>query len=133
MNYKIVIYGDPVVKKNGRSIFKNRATGRHFVGKSDRLIQAERAAVLQLASVDIDTITCPVTVAFKIYTRTRRKIDLSNAVQLYEDALERVEILENDSQIRSLDGTRQYLDRLNPRVEIHISDFVDLGEGECIM
>lgn len=118
-----VIIGDPVVKKNGRSIFRSK-NGKVFLGKTQRIIDAEKSAHIQLLAQKKEMITEDVAVAFKIFTRTKRRMDLSNAVQLYEDALERSGIIENDNQIRSLDGTRQLCDPKNPRVEIVITNFV---------
>lgn len=123
--YHITIPGDPVVKKNNRPIYRNSNTGRPFLGKSQKLREAEERAVMYCNAALIDQIDCDVEVCFIFYTKTNRRIDLSNAVQLYEDALQASGILENDSQIRSLDGTRQFKDAHGPRVEIFIFPFVN--------
>lgn len=71
-----------------------------------------------MRGIDTDIACC-----FSIFTRTNRRIDLSNAVQLYEDALQASGVILDDKQIRSLDGTRQDKDSDNPRGEILITDF----------
>ena len=126
---KIIIPGDAVSKKNSRPIHRSRRTGKSFLGKSRRLRAAERVAVDCVVDSGVEAITCDVAVSFVAYTRTLQRIDLSNMVQLYEDALQIGGVLRNDSQIRSLDGTRQRHDPRNPRVEITIVPFDNFAHG----
>lgn len=125
----LCVLGSPVVKKNSRPIYRSRSTGNPFIGKDARLANAERMTTIEMLSEknrhDIETIEEDVEATFLFYTATRRRIDLSNAYQLYEDCLQRAGIIADDNQIRSHDGSRQYYDKENPRVEIILNRFVD--------
>lgn len=123
--FQCTVYGDTVSKKNGRVIMRNRGTGKYFLGKSQRLHKAERDTALQISPAHGVTITQDVLAVFTFYTRTKRRIDLSNAYQLYEDVLQKQLVIKNDSQIRAHDGSRQYYDKLNPRIEIKLFPFSD--------
>lgn len=123
--YSVTIEGDTVIKKNSRVIFRKHDTGKPFIGKSERLRTAEHAAIWQMRSARGSTITQDVLAVFTFYTRTKRRVDLSNAYQLYEDALEKAEVLLNDNQIRAHDGSRQLYDPFNPRIEIKLFPFSD--------
>jgi Holliday junction resolvase RusA-like endonuclease len=48
--YQFFIQMTPMVKKNSRPIFKNKKTGKHFLGKDQKLINYESDAVLCLKS-----------------------------------------------------------------------------------
>lgn len=129
---KFTITGDPMTKKNKRPIFRNRRTGRVFLGKSGRLRSAETAAVWELKSALLGwgrnaeivfPIVEPVAVRFMFYRKTHRRCDLSNLLELPQDALVKAGILQDDSLIESLDGSRKLYDPKNPRTEIIISTF----------
>ena len=53
----------------------------------------------------------------------KRKRDIANYVEAIQDILVKYEILKDDNHniVTSLDGTRMYIDKLNPRVEIEIT------------
>lgn len=54
------------------------------------------------------------------YKNHQHEQDLSNALQGIEDILEELEIIENDSQIYSLDGSRKLFDSAHDFVEISL-------------
>jgi Holliday junction resolvase RusA-like endonuclease len=110
-----------VIKKNRREIMLNRRTGRRFLGKSKELLSSEKIltdALFVLArQMSLKTpITQDVHVVFKFYfsdfytkegKRRKNLPDLTNLIQLPEDCLQSAGIIENDSQIVSLDGSRR--------------------------
>lgn len=121
---RFVIYGNPVIKKNSRTIRKNFKTGARFIGKSFKLEAEETRVHLELLQQKAqETITEPCSVQFKFYCGTQHKRDLSNLYQLYEDCLQSSGVIADDSLIESHDGSRKYYDKENPRVEIYITDF----------
>ncbi len=110
-----------VVKKNGRPIHLNRATKRPFIGKSKDLSSAEKYMVDQfniaarLQSFGFEgTTEEPVHVIYHFHygpgnTRGYHLSDLSNLFELVSDSLEDANIIANDKQIKSFDGSRKYL------------------------
>lgn len=127
--YKFTIKGTPEVKKNSRTVVRNRRTGRMFPIKSSKLQGAETNAYADLMEQKRRSmalpISTPVNVCFIFYRATRHRVDLSNLYELPQDALQKAGILENDSLIESHDGSRKRYDPENPRTEITITPFVE--------
>ena len=125
---KYTISGPPVIKKNSRQIQKNFRTGKPFIGKNDRLKNAEKHAVMELISQrnarGASSISSFVNAKFSFYLPTKRLPDLSNLYQLGEDAMQKAGILEDDKLIAGHDGSRRYYDKENPRTEIELSDIL---------
>lgn len=109
------------IKKNNRPIFRNKRTGKPFLGKSARFKGAESHFVLELQSLrNKYQIIKPFQGALHamflfgckdFYTArgtvSRSIGDLSNMIELPQDALQEAGIIENDAQIHSLDLTRR--------------------------
>lgn len=110
------------VKKNGKAIFQNRSTGKRFIASNSKAQYLENYMNAQLLKeklkARIDTIKCDVNVAMIFYyprkvfftkqeKRSNRVADLSNLYEMPQDALQKVGIIENDSQICSHDGSRR--------------------------
>lgn len=102
------------IKKNSRTIFTNKKTGRPFIGKSDTLRQSEQFLELMFLSEKnkwtktLFPIEVPVCVRFDFYfanfftksgTINKKLGDLSNLYQLPEDSLVKAGILLDDSLI----------------------------------
>ena len=86
---------------------------------------------LQKDLFEHETITEPVAVQSFIYRLTLRRIDMINALQSVHDALENAEIIKNDFQIKSTDGSRLILG-VSPGkncAEIYIEEFKHFWEG----
>lgn len=113
-----------VTKKNNRSIFKNRKTGRMYPGKSKELVSAEEHMISEMAEqwrkfggnqpLNMH-IWCVFIFFFNhrhYYTKNgtinRRIGDLSNLIQLPEDCLQKAGIIKDDSLIMSLDLSRKF-------------------------
>jgi hypothetical protein len=125
----IIQVSEHIVKKNGRNIFRNRATGQLFPGKSARLVKAENLLVKEFRdqwwkwnNSDINATTTPINYPVNImmlfYFRKNhfftkkgnmnKKIpDLSNLYQLPEDCLQKAGVIENDFYICGHDGSRR--------------------------
>lgn len=121
---KFIIDGKPHIKKNSRVIMRNFRTGKPFLGKSTKLRNAEKFTTLSIRSQKnqqkLKKIDFEIIVKFSFYLPTKRLPDLSNLYQLYEDCLEKAGVIENDKLIAGHDGSRRYLDRERPRIEIEI-------------
>lgn len=134
--YAMIPVDRHVSKKNSRPVYSRG--GRPFIGKSDLLRTAEEHLVGALKDRLPDlkgemikgSIHC--TFVFGIekgqyYTkkgiRSMKLPDLSNLIQLPEDALQKAGIIENDTNILSLDGSRRIPSNSN-YIEITIRPFL---------
>lgn len=119
-----------VVKKNGRDIIMNKATGRMFPGKSKELRAAENYLILQFRNfwwrmpgphTKIDYfVNCKILFHFdakNFFTakgRVNKNIpDLSNLYQLVEDCLQTAGVIDDDHFVASHDGSRRVPDTEN--------------------
>lgn len=115
----IVPVDEHVVKKNGRSIFVNKKTGRMFPGKSSKLITAEKHLINEFKKqANRKPIEFPINLMMLFYfrrdifytkrgTQSKRLPDLSNLYQLPEDCLQQAGIITNDTIVSGHDGSRR--------------------------
>jgi len=107
-------------KKNEKE--PRRRGNKTFIGKSDRAKQAEDWLILKLRSEKlkqrIDTITDDLNAKFTFYfpesvyytkkgDRSKKLPDISNLYELPQDVMQKIQIIENDTQICSHDGSRR--------------------------
>lgn len=111
----------PISKKNSQRILINRKTGKPFIMPSAAYKDYEREAMLFIPrGVYIDK---PVNVKCLFYMPTRRKVDLTNALEAIDDILVNAGLLADDNYtiVESHDGSRVFYDKDNPRTEIYIT------------
>ena len=74
---------------------------------------------------DIDTIDYPVTLTCSYYMPTRRKVDITNLLQATCDVLVKYKVISDDNNeiICSVDGTRVFYDKENPRTEVELTAY----------
>lgn len=106
-------------KKNNRDIFFNRKTGRAFPGKSKDLKNAEKWMIMQmLAQINLLEESLPMKgdlhISFRFFfenyytkkgDRNKKLPDLNNLIHLPADCLQSAGIIENDTDICSIDGS----------------------------
>jgi Holliday junction resolvase RusA-like endonuclease len=135
------------IKKNSRPIYKNRKTGKTFIGKNKELIEAENYLVRKFQEEAqkiglFDPINEPIWVIFffhftkdQFFTQKgymRKTIgDLSNLYQLPEDCLEKAGIIENDCLIMAHDYSRKLPSDTN-ELEIYILKYSNPHISESI-
>ena len=108
-----------MVKKNNRPVFR-RPNGFPFIGKSKELKIAENFMHIHLLSQKklLKAIDYPIHVKFlfhfpkEVYYTKKGPIsknlpDLSNLIELPQDALQDANIIDDDHYIHSLDGSRR--------------------------
>ena len=127
---KYTIPGPPVSKKNSQRIVTNRVTGKPFIIQSQQYEEFEAVAAYFLKPQPKNPIDYPVTVRCIYYMPTRRRVDMSNLMAATHDILVKHKILADDNRnvIASVDGSRVYWDKENPRTEIEIEDFNEAYE-----
>jgi Holliday junction resolvase RusA-like endonuclease len=123
------IFGQTPAKKNTHQIRKKGS--RTWIAPDDNYATWEKDAVSQLwvKKVEKDLtflpLKGPIEAKFLVYRKTNQRVDLSNLIQSIEDALERADIIENDFQIESYDGSRRILGVPSgtERAEIFLKEF----------
>lgn len=129
--FKFIIDGQPMSKKRNYRIIR---IGDHYaLGLKREYKNWEKSATDQLwvqrmnyqASMtgEFGPISFFVEVAFEFFMKDKKKYDLSNLIQGPEDALVKAGILQDDSLIMSLDGSRKHLGCEAPRILITIRRF----------
>ena len=124
MTYTYQIPGNPITKKNHQQICVNKRTGARFVRQSKSYEEYEITASYYLQPKPPRPISGPVSVRCVYFMPTRRRVDLTNLLAATHDILVTYFILADDNRdvVASVDGSRVYYDKHNPRVEITITD-----------
>lgn len=114
----------PATKKNSNQIVKVR--GRYMVIPSAKYKKYEKECGKHLPQTD-EPIDEPVNVCCIYYMPTRRRCDLVNLQEATLDVLVKYGILADDNSniVVSMDGSRVYYDKENPRTEITITPIPD--------
>lgn len=118
---KIIIPIPPVTKKNSQQIIYVK--GRHLPIPSKKYKEYEtgcEAFLYQYRNIDIDY---KVNVKCIYFMPTKRRVDLVNLQEATLDVLVAYKIIDDDNSqiVASMDGSRVYYDKENPRTEIEIS------------
>lgn len=107
-------------KKNEKRVHSHGR--RLFIGKSDKAKLSENWLIQKLTveklKQRIDTITCDLNAKFTFYfpktvyftkkgERSLKLPDISNLYELPQDVMQKIKIIENDTQICSHDGSRR--------------------------
>lgn len=118
---KFTIPLKPITKKNSSQIITNKATGRPMIIPSKQYLQYERDAGVFIKGKGLK-LNEPVTVTCLYYMPTRHRVDLTNLMEATHDILVKYEVLadDNSSVIYSVDGSRVFYDKENPRTEVEI-------------
>ena len=119
---KITIPITPRSKKNSQQIIYNHKTKRPMIIQSKLYSDFERECGLYLKKYK-SNIDYRVNLKIEFYVPDKRKRDIANYIEAIQDILVKYEVIQDDNYniVSSLDGTRMYLDKENPRVEIEIT------------
>lgn len=121
-----IIKGRPMTKKNHCQIIRNRNTGRPMIIQSPQYQQYEKEFFKQMDENLKGLFDTEVHLHMRVlyyFSDRRGKPDLVNLIQATQDILQKFGLYGNDSQIKSLDGSRIVgIDRDNPRAEIEIKN-----------
>lgn len=116
------IFGQPVTKKNSQQII--------MAGKRPCIIQSKAykayAKMVKEQMCLLGPCKAPqgeIEVKCLYYLATARTPDLCNLMAATHDILEHCKVIENDSLIKSVDGSRIMGKDADPRVEITIKEF----------
>lgn len=118
---KFTIPIQPITKKNHQEIVNVR--GRPMLLQSKKYRDYEKKAVLFVPKLYL---TGPVTVKALFYMQARRRVDLINLLEALDDVLVCGGLLVDDNclSIPSHDGSRVFYDKINPRTEVEVYDYM---------
>lgn len=121
---KITIPIEPVTKKNHSQVVMIK--GRPIVLPSKPYQEYEKKCKPYIPKIE-KPIDFPINLECHFYKGTHRKCDITNLLQAVCDILVKYKFIEDDnySIIASMDGTRVYYDKENPRTEIYITKKID--------
>lgn len=119
---KITIPVVPRSKKNSQQIIINPRTKRPMIIQSKLYANFERECGLYLKKYKCN-IDYSINLKIEFYVPDKRRRDIANYIEAIQDILVEYEVLKDDNYniVYSLDGTRMYIDKENPRVEIEIT------------
>ena len=120
----ITISGRPITKKNSQQIVRNPRTKKPRVIQSDAYNAYEEECLWKLRRYSGKKFPGPVQIKALFWMPNRKSWpDLMGLLQATCDILQKAEIIVNDRNVISLDGSRIVgVDKDNPRVEIEISE-----------
>ena len=124
--YSSLIPLNPKTKKNNQRIIKNPRTGALMIIQNDRYKQFEKDAGWFLKR-PASPISEPINIRCLLYRDSRRRVDLTNLLEAIDDILVKYKIIADDNFeiIRGHDGSRVFVDKDNPRVEIEITTLTE--------
>lgn len=111
------------IKKNSKALYKNRRTGKMFIGTNKKALDLTDFLLRELIKAKnmskLETIDCDVNVSMQFFypfhlffnkknKRSKRVADIGNLYQAIEDCLQKSSILLNDSLIDSHDGSGRF-------------------------
>jgi len=127
---KLILTGRPITKKNSQIPIRTK-TGKYFIIQSKQYREYEKNCLLQIQAQHFMTLTFTSKVSLKAlyYMPDKRLPDLLNLLQATADIVEKAQVIENDKNIVSFDGSRiMGVDKENPRCEIFIEEMMEV---EC--
>lgn len=117
---KLIIPVKPRTKKNSQQIMK--AGNKRWIGPSKAALAFERQCAWWIKDCYRQKISEPVNVRVRFFVESKRKVDLTNLLESIDDVLVKYGVLSDDNAniIAGHDGSRVYVDRATPRLEILI-------------
>ena len=121
---KIIIPLNPVTKKNHGQIIMLK--GRPIMLPSKPYVEYEKKCKQYMPKLD-KPIDYPIKLKVTYYMETKRKCDLTNLLQASCDILVKYGVLEDDNYtiVASMDGSKVFYDKENPRCEIEIEEIAN--------
>lgn len=120
---KLVWEGRPITKKNHQRILGRGR--RKWIAPSIEFENYQAKCLYQVKKKDKIQLTTPINLKCLYYMPTRHKVDLVNLLEATCDILVEAHVIGDDNTriVKCHDGSRVYLDRESPRVEIYLEEF----------
>lgn len=120
--YQTMIPLNPKTKKNHQQVLYNSKTKKPFIAQNNAYKRYERDAGW-FVKWNKPPIKEPVNVKCVFYRDSERRVDLTNLLEAIDDIIVKYGVLADDNFkiIAGHDGSRVYVDREKPRIEITIT------------
>ena len=120
---KFTIQLNPVTKKNSQKIITNPRSGRPMIIPSKIYREYEKNCGYFLNRFSHLKIEEPVNVEAHYYRATRHRVDLCNLHEALCDVLVKYGVVSDDNSriIATMDGSKVFYDKENPRTEVTIT------------
>lgn len=122
---KFTIYGEPRTKKNSMQIIK--MGNRYSLTQNKKYKDYEKEFSYQVLGLGLGNLkySQQLEISCRYYRKTKRRVDLTNLLGCTDDCLVKSGVIEDDNFniLVSHDGSRVFVDKENPRVEIEIKEF----------
>lgn len=120
--YQTMIPLNPKTKKNHQQVLYNSKTKKPFIAQNNAYKRYEQDAGW-FVKWNKPPINEAVNVKCVFYRDSERRVDLTNLLEAIDDVLVKYKVLADDNFkiIASHDGSRVYVDREKPRIEIEIT------------
>lgn len=120
--YQTMIPLNPKTKKNNQQVLYNSKTKKPFISQNNAYKRYERDAGW-FVKWNKPPIKEAVNVKCVFYRDSERRVDLTNLLEAIDDVLVKYKVLADDNFkiIAGHDGSRVYVDREKPRIEIEIT------------
>ena len=129
---KFIIPVHPVSKKNSQQIITLKTkygNSRNIIipSKKYKEFEAECLPFLIQVKAQAGVINYPINMAVEFYVSKKLKYDLTNLLEAIDDAAVKSGLIADDNRdiIAAHDGSRVFYDKLNPRIEIKITEMTD--------
>lgn len=121
---KFTLNVKPRTKKNHSQLVTLK-TGRQMMLPSKQYREFEKEIINEVETNcgNIETIDYPINLKCSFFKEKNYRSDLTGYLQAIQDALVKAKLLldDNSNIVASTDGSRVFLDRNNPRIEIEIT------------
>ena len=121
---KFTLNVKPRTKKNHSQLITLK-TGRQMMLPSKQYREFEKEIINEVETNcgNIETIDYPINLKCSFFKEKNYRSDLTGYLQAIQDALVKAKLLldDNSNIVASTDGSRVFLDRNNPRIEIEIT------------
>lgn len=120
----------PVTKKNSQKIIYNKSNRRVMVIPSEQYRIYERDAKWFMPKMKAP-IDRPVNIRALFFLPTRRRTDLVNLEQALLDIMVKYGVIADDNYtiVASMDGSRVFYDKENPRTEVTITYVSEISDS----
>lgn len=123
--YQFTVKGRPITKKNSQRMVQNKKTKKWFPIPSKAYAVYEKSCLNVLREqAPQNPIDCPVNIRCRYFMPTYRACDLANLIEATTDILVKAKVIADDNYkiVSGHDGSRVYVDKGDPRVEITIEE-----------
>lgn len=127
MIIKFTLPVKPTTKKNSGQIVMRGSYPKLLPSKQYLQFEKDTQPYFINVKNQVGSISYPINMECLFYMETHRKVDLCNLLNAVDDSMVKSGLIIDDNRdiIAGHDGSRVYFDKLNPRIEIVITELTE--------